>query len=88
MSVDAENFSAPWPAVLVDMKDFIDLCFLARGRKPSAITVSISKALVRDTELQPHMRDFRAALPRSPSCRVQLKGTEDPMHHIRIEYGN
>ena len=83
---DIENFLTPWPAVLVEMKDYIDLCFLARGRPPAAITVFISKALVKKAELQPHVREFRTSLAANPSCKVQLKGTEQAAHRVEIEY--
>jgi hypothetical protein len=85
---DVETFRAPWPGVLVEMKDFVDLWFLALGarREAMAVRVFISKALVPQARLQPHVRDFRASLARIPNCRIELKGTEQSAHKIEIEY--
>ncbi len=85
---DMETFLAPWPAVLVEMKDFVDLWFLAMGKKRQATTVRIfiSKVLVPQASLQPHVREFRASLARIPNCRIELKGTEQTAHKIEIEY--
>ena len=84
---DIETFLAPWPRVLVEMKDFIDLWFLARGtrQQAEAVRVFISKALVSEAKLQPHAREFKASISRIP-CRIELKGTEQAAHRIEIEY--
>ncbi len=83
----SESFRAAWPQVLVEMKDFIDLYFLALGnkRQSAALTVFISKVLVPRAQLQPHMQEFRASLLRIPNCRVEFKGTEEAAHRIDIE---
>lgn len=85
---DSELFLAPWPGVLVEMKDFVDLWFLAMGKKPqqATVTIFISKTLVSLAELQPHVRQFRASISRIPNCRIELKGTDQPAHKIEIEY--
>ena len=85
---DVETFVAPWPAVLVEMKDFVDVWFLAMGNKRHAATVRIfiSKTLVSQAKLQPHVREFRASISRIPNCRIELKGTEQAAHKIEIEY--
>jgi hypothetical protein len=85
---DTETFLAPWPGVLVEMKDFVDLWFLAMGTKRQAATVTIfiSKALVSQAKLQPHVREFRASIARIPNCRIELKGTDQAAHKIEIEY--
>ena len=85
---DVETFRAPWPGVLVEMKDFVDLWFLALGarREATAVRIFISKALVPPARLQPHVREFRASLARIPNCRIELKGTEHSEHMIEIEY--
>ena len=82
-----ETFTAPWPGVLLEMKDFIDLWFLARsaGRQAAALRIFISKALVAQARLQPHAREFKAAISRVP-CRIELKGTDEPAHRIEIDY--
>ena len=83
-----ETFRAPWPGVLVQMKDFVDLWFLAKGRKrqADALRIFISKALVSQAKLQPHVREFRASIAHIPDCRIELKGTEQAAHRIEIEY--
>lgn len=88
VETDVETFHSPWPGVLVEMKAFIELWFLALGnrRRPTALRIFISKALVRQANLQPHVREFRASMPRIPDCRVELKGTEQASHKIEIEY--
>ena len=85
---DIEAFAAPWPGVLVEMKDFIDLWFLATGntRQATAVRIYISKTLVSQAQLQPHVREFRASISRIPNCQIELKGTEQPAHRIEIEY--
>jgi hypothetical protein len=86
--VDVETFAAPWPGVLAEMKDFVDLWFLAGGarREATVVRVFISKTLVPQSRLQPHVRELRDALTRIPNCRVELKGTELAAHQIEIEY--
>ena len=88
MTPRVETFRAPWPGVLVEMKDFVDLWFLARGRRgPQAtLRVFISKTLVSQAQLQPHVREFRKLISRIPNCHVELKATEQPVHKIEIEY--
>jgi hypothetical protein len=88
VETDIETFSSPWPGVLVEMKAFIELWFLALGnrRKPTALRIFISKALVAQANLQPHVREFRASMPRIPDCRIELKGTEQASHKVEIEY--
>ena len=85
---DVETFLAPWPGVLLEMKDYVDLWFLAMGKKRRAITVRIfiSKTLVLQDSLQPHVREFKASISRIPNCRIELKGTEQAAHKIEIEY--
>ena len=85
---DVETFRAPWPGVLLEMKDYVDLWFLAMGEKRHAATVRIfiSKALVSQDKLQPHVREFKASISRIPNCRIELKGTEQAAHKIEIEY--
>ena len=85
---DIETFLAPWPGVLVQMKDYVDLWFLAMGKKRQAATIRIfiSKTLVSQAKLQPHVREFRSSISRIPNCRIELKGTEQAAHKIEIEY--
>jgi hypothetical protein len=85
---EAESFRAAWPGVLAEMKDFVDLWFLAGGsrRRATAVRIFISKALVPKGRLQPHVGELRASLGRIPECRVELKGTDQAAHRIEIEY--
>jgi hypothetical protein len=88
MTIHVETFLAPWPGVLVEMKDFVDLWFLARGsrQRPATVKIFISKALVPQARLQPHVREFKASIARIPDCRIELKATEQAAHKIEIEY--
>ena len=88
MTPQVETFRAPWPAVLVQMKDFVNLWLLARGKRERAavLRVFISKALVSQAQLQPHVREFRKSIAWIPNCRVELKATGEPAHKIEIEY--
>jgi hypothetical protein len=88
MSVDTETFVAPWPGVLLEMKDFLDLWFLALGKKrqATAVRIYISKTLVAQAKLQPHVQEFKASIARIPNCLVELKGTDESAHKIEIEY--
>ena len=87
LMTDTETFAAPWPGVLVEMKDFIDLWFLASSgkRQAAAVRIFISKPLVSQAQLQPHAREFKAAVSRIP-CRIELKATSEPAHRVEIEY--
>ena len=86
MSPEIETFAAPWPGVLVEMKDFVDLWFLARRHTPATVRIFISRTLVPQAKLQPHVREFKAALSGIPDCRIEIKGTEAPSHKIEIDY--
>ena len=72
----------------MEMKAFVELWFLALGnrRQATALRVYISKALVAQAKLQPHIQEFRASMPRIPNCRIELKGTDQAAHKIEIEY--
>ncbi len=88
VKTDIETFLAPWPGVLVEMKDFVDLWFLSAGKKRQAamVRIFISKTLVRQEELQPYVREFKESISRIPNCRIELKATEEAAHKIVIEY--
>ena len=88
LGTERERFAAPWPEVLVEMKDFVDLWFLAMGRKrqATAVRVFIAKPLVAQAKLQPHMQAFKASLANIPGCRLEIKGTDESAHRIEIEY--
>jgi len=83
-----ETFRSPWPEVLLEMKDYLDLFFLALGKKrqTATVTIFISKTLVTRMQLQPYVQEFRASIARIPDCRIEFKGTQEPAHKIEIEY--
>lgn len=85
MNTTTESFAAPWPGVLVEMKDFVDLWFLSRQRGPSTVKVYISRELVPLSRLQPHVREFKAQLAGIPGCRIEFRGVDAPEHRIEIE---
>ena len=83
-----ETFSGPWQDVLIEMREFIDLSFLAAGtqRRSANIRVLIARQLAPQSHLQPHIARFRQALSRMPSCRIELNSTDEGAHKIEIEY--
>ena len=83
-----KRFSGPWPEVLGDMKEFVELSFLAAGtqRRAANIRVLIARPLVPPMRLQPHVARFRRTLSEMPGCRIELKSTAQTMHTIEIEY--
>ena len=86
--LDAETFAAAWPGVLAEMKEFVDLWFLAGGtrREATAVRVFISKLLVPQSRLQPHVREFRAASSVLFSSTRQWGMRASAAHRIEIEY--
>jgi hypothetical protein len=84
--IDVERFRGPWPGVLVEMKDFVDLWFLASKHRARGVRIFISRPLVPQAALQPHMRLFKASLGTIPGCAIELKGTDEPQHRIEIEH--
>ena len=83
---EVESFPGPWPAVLLEMKDFVDLWFLTKRKHAATVRIFISRALVPPAKLQPHMREFKASLANIAGCRIELKGTAAAAHKIEIEY--
>ena len=83
-----ETFSGPWPDVLIEMKEFVDLSFLAAGtkRRTASVRVLSARQLAPQSHLQPHIARFRQALLRIPSCHIELKSTDEDAHKIEIEY--
>ena len=85
--IEAETFPGHWPSVLLEMKDFVDLWFLTKRKPAATVRIFISRRLVPQASLQPHVREFKASLANIAGCRVVLKGTEAAAHKIEIEYG-
>ena len=86
-TTEVETFPGPWPSVLLEMKDFVDLWFLTKRKHAATVKIFISRRLVPQASLQPHVREFKASLANIAGCRVVLKGTEAAAHKIEIEYG-
>src|SRR4051794_21291252 len=82
-----ELFQGAWPGVLVEMKNFVDLWFLAArtNRRAQTVRIFISRTLVSAHELQPHARMFKASVAAIP-CPIALKATGDSAHRIEIDY--
>jgi hypothetical protein len=84
--IEVESFPGPWPSVLLEMKDFVDLWFLTKRKHAVTVRILISRRLVPHAKLQPHVREFKASLANIAGCRIELKGTEAATHKIEIEY--
>lgn len=85
-----QEFSAPWPAALGDMLEFIVLTHLsfARGRT-SHVRVALSRQRVAPEALQPHVEHFRVQLARQvPQARLELKAEHHPVHRVEIRFGS
>ena len=87
MNTEIESFPGPWPSVLLEMKDFVDLWFLTKRKHAATVRIFISSTLVPQAQLQPHVREFKASLAHIAGCRIELKGTVADTHKIEIEYG-
>lgn len=84
------EFAAPWPAVLVEMKDFIDLARLSTGGAYESMAVKIGVAKSVPAELldpspASPFGQFRAILSAFPRCRVEYAAVEPPAHRVHIE---
>lgn len=79
---EQRQFASPWPHVLVEMKDFIQLALLAAGSWSSAIVeVRIAKEMLKQAPLQPHFAEFLGALSGNKNCQVRAKASPDSHHH-------
>ena len=86
-TTEVETFPGPWPSVLLEMKDFVDLWFLTKRKHAATVKIFISRRLVPQANLQPHVREFKASLAHIAGCRIELKGTVADTHKIEIDYG-
>lgn len=88
----SRDFDAPWPVVLAEMKDFVDLVRLhATGRSYRRMTVRVrlsQTALARqgipEAGLQPWFGEFRALMAALRDCQFEPIATEEPTHKINI----
>lgn len=84
----AQDFDAPWPAVLQEMHEFALLTHLALGRgRPGEVRLSLSRQRVAADALQPHVAQFRAQLQRdAPQLRLSVRAVDAPAHRIALHY--
>lgn len=86
----SREFTAPWPAILVEMKDFIDLARLSTGGDYLSMTVKVNIAKTVPAEsLTPSavspFGQFRVILGGLPRCRVGYVAVEHSAHRVDIE---
>lgn len=85
------QFASPWPAVLVEMKDFVGLARLALGGgyRQIRVRVSISRSVPVESLASPPVEQFRLWLESIPRCQRPAGGFfaihDQPLHRIDIE---
>ncbi|MBL6986266.1 MAG: hypothetical protein ISR72_04320 [Methylobacter sp.] len=81
------EFATPWPAVLVEMRDFIDMARLFHvGRyKALAVRVVISKSVPAECLNQSAFQAFRTAIIATPGIKAEFAAAEHPAHRVDIE---
>ena len=86
----AQEFSSEWPVALDDMLEFIALTHLALGRGRSGrVKVSVSRARVAASELQPHVGRFRERLAQQvPGLRLEFAAGTQAAHRVEVHYGS
>lgn len=87
----SRQFDSPWPVVLVEMKDFVELTrlTLGGGYQSMQVRVWISRAVPIEALQIDAIRQFRDWLEKIPRCPRPDKGFfiahESPFHRIDIE---
>jgi len=85
------QFASPWPAVLVEMKDFVELARLATGGgyRQMRVSVKIASAVPLASLNSPPVEQFRRWLEGIPRCPRPPQGffSTHPLlfHRIDIE---
>ena len=85
------QFASPWPAVLVEMKDFVELARLAvgGGYRQMRVSVKISRAVPVESLASPPVEQFRQWLESIPRCPRPAGGFfathAQTFHRIDIE---
>ncbi len=85
------EFASPWPAVLVEMRDFVELARLATGGdyRQLRVSVKISKTVPLASLTSPPVGQFRQWLEGIPRCPKPQQGFfathGQPFHRIDIE---
>jgi hypothetical protein len=86
----SRDFASPWPLVLAEMKDFVDLARLATGGdyREMAVKVAVSRKVPAErlypSPSSPFGR-FRAALEALPRCEVAYTAADRPAHRVIVE---
>ena len=79
------NFSSPWPGVLEEILDYVQLQLMLAGRWDSVeIQVLISRKMVTAEKLKPHIDVFRATLAATARSKVLLQATDEPTHRTDL----
>ena len=82
----SREFAAPWPAVLVEMKDFVDLARLFVGDdKVLFVRVVVSKTTPAEWLYLPSFQEFRATIEAIPRVKTLFIPDERTCHRIDIE---
>ena len=70
------QFASPWPAVLVEMKDFVELSRLALGGgyRSLQVQVTITKDVTKESLTSPAVREFCDWLEKIPRCQKPVGG--------------
>ncbi len=70
------QFASPWPAVLVEMKDFVELARLAvgGGYRQMEVNVKISKSVPVESLTSQPVGQFRQWLETIPRCQRPARG--------------
>jgi hypothetical protein len=85
----SREFDTAWPAVLVEIKDFIDLARLscAGDYAEMKVNIVIAKTIpaewLNSSPVSP-FGQFRAMLDTLPRCRVGYSAAEQPAHRVDI----
>jgi hypothetical protein len=88
----SRQFLAPWPAVLVEMKDFVELARLSTGgsyrRMLVSVMIATTQAPLQSLASSP-VAQFRQWLEHIPRCQKPARGFFDvhseAFHFITIE---
>lgn len=85
-----QEFGSDWPAVLVDVLEFIVLTQLSLGRgRAAAVRLSLSRQRVAADQLRPHVEHFRASLAQQlPTARLDVVAGHHARHRVEVDYGN
>jgi hypothetical protein len=85
------QFASPWPAVLVEMKDFVELARLTvgGGYRQMRVSVLISRTVPLESLTSQPVEQFRQWLESVPRCQKPDRGFfathGQPFHRIDIE---